>query len=87
MVKTRSGRIVKSPRNEYTDRIYTPGSGFVGADHYDRRYDGVEDEDYTGPGEYTMNDGFIVETSDEEEETSDEEEETSDEEEETSDED
>lgn len=38
------------------------GSGFVGADHYDRRYNG---ENYTGPGEYSMNDGFIVETSDE----------------------
>ena len=62
-MKTRSGRIVKSPRNEYTDREYVAGSGFVGADHYDRNYDGgvtIDEMKYKGSGEYDAKDGFVV---------------------------
>ena len=92
-MKTRSGRIVKSPRNEYTDREYVAGSGFVGADHYDRNYDGRASIDeimkYKGSGEYDTKDGFVVDEVEEaeceeecEEESEEEFEEESDEEEE-----
>jgi len=91
-MKTRSGRIVKSPRNEYTDREYVAGSGFVGADHYDRNYDGgvtIDEMKYKGSGEYDAKDGFVVDEVEEaeceeesEEESEEEFEEESDEEEE-----
>ena len=62
-IKTRSGRVVKAPTNEYTERKYTAGSGFVGADHYDRSYTGYSSEfvnNFSGSGEYCLNDGFVV---------------------------
>jgi hypothetical protein len=37
---TRYGRIIRAPKNEYTDRVYVAGSGFIGADHYDQSFIG-----------------------------------------------
>lgn len=71
-IRTRSGRVVKSPKNEYLERKYTPGSGYVGADHYDRNYDGHSgngDEKYRGSGKYYLCDGFVVNENEEESET------------------
>tara|TARA_Y100000389_G_C17363596_1_gene465054 strand:+ start:369 stop:719 length:351 start_codon:yes stop_codon:yes gene_type:complete len=86
IMKTRSGRVVKSPRNEYTDREYVAGSGFVGADHYDRNYDRgvtIDDMKYKSSGDYDAKDGFVVDEIEEKatkpEEDSDEEEEFEDE--------
>ena len=70
--RTRSGRVVKSPKNEYLERKYTPGSGYVGADHYDRNYDGHSgngDKKYTCSGKYYLCDGFVVNENEEESET------------------
>ena len=70
--RTRSGRVVKSPKNEYLERKYTPGSGYVGADHYDRNYDGHSgngDEKYTCSGKYYLCDGFVVNENEEESRT------------------
>ena len=70
---TKSGRVVKSPKNEYTDREFVTGSGFVGADHYDRGFDGNYAEMYTDkvnphPNNYNYKDGFIVKENDDKEE-------------------
>ena len=35
---TRFGRMIRKPKNEYTDRTYVKGSGFKGCDQYDRGY-------------------------------------------------
>lgn len=73
---TRSGRVIRRPVNEYTDRSYVPGSGFVGADHYDRNFNGNEPanvvhEEDSEDDEYDYEDGFLV--SDEESSEEDEE--------------
>jgi len=71
---TKSGRVVKSPKNEYTDREYVAGSGFVGADQYDREFDGNSAEMYTDkvcpytPNNYNYKDEFIVKEDDDKEE-------------------
>tara|TARA_Y100000768_G_scaffold388920_1_gene388714 strand:+ start:1632 stop:2021 length:390 start_codon:yes stop_codon:yes gene_type:complete len=71
---TKSGRVVKSPKNEYTDREYVAGSGFVGADQYDREFDGNSVEMHTDKvfsyttDNYNYKDGFIVKEDDDKEE-------------------
>jgi hypothetical protein len=37
---TRYGRTIRAPKNEYSDRTYVAGSGFVGADHYHQDFIG-----------------------------------------------
>ena len=69
-MQTRSGRNIRAPVNEYTDRDYTPGSGFIGADHYDRAYGGgnlvvsVENESSL-PNRYDYDDEFLVDSQEE----------------------
>ena len=69
---TRSGRVVRAPINEYTDRVYTPGSRCAGADQYDRHFGGnnrtiTPKQESRRPNRYDYNDGFLVRQGEEEE--------------------
>jgi hypothetical protein len=70
---TRYGRTIRAPKNEYTDRTYVAGSGFVGADHYDPDFNGgretalglklemaVEKQLYETQNDHDEMKGFIV---------------------------
>ena len=66
-MQTRSGRNVRAPVNEYTDRDFTPGSGFIGADHYDRAYGGGNvvlsaENESSLPNRYDYTDHFLVDS-------------------------
>lgn len=78
---TRYGRTIRAPKNEYTDRTYVAGSGFVGADHYDQDFNGgretalglklemaVEKQLYETQNDHDEMKGFIVDDDDELEE-------------------
>ena len=70
---TRSGRVVRAPINEYTDRVYTPGSRCAGADQYDRHFGGnkrtiTPKQESRRPNRYDYNDGFIIRQGEEEDE-------------------
>lgn len=83
-MKTQSGRNVVAPKRfEDEQENFTPGSGFVGSDHYDHQYGGGNiitpvqlEEGFTDSYDYT--DGFVVPDEEEEycynDDTSDEEE-------------
>ena len=79
---TRYGRKVRSPVNEYTDRVYLPGSGFIGADHYDQSFIGGNETSFGVALEMAVENmlyddnsnemkDFIVNDGEEEEEESD----------------
>ena len=76
VVSTRSGRVVKRPVNEYTERTYVSGSGHKGCDTYDRQYFGTLDSgtfDVIYNEKLTDEDkNFIVDDSNDEEITDDE---------------
>ena len=40
VTSTRSGRVIRKPVNEYTERTYVSGSGRKGCDTYDRQFNG-----------------------------------------------
>jgi hypothetical protein len=65
-MRTQYGRHVIAPKrfeDEYN--TFTPGSGFVGSDQYDRHYNGSNfimeiDSESSSNGSYDYSDGFLV---------------------------
>lgn len=57
---TRFGRIVRKPKNEYTDRSYVKGSGQKGCDQYDRAYSTTSSVGHVPHNDHYVEDDFLV---------------------------
>ena len=57
---TRFGRMIRKPKNEYTDRTYVKGSGFKGCDQYDRGYSSTSFVGTTTGDNHYVEDEFLT---------------------------
>ena len=57
---TRFGRIVRKPKNDYTDRSYVKGSGQKGCDQYDRAYSTTSSVGHVPHNDHYVEDDFLV---------------------------